>query len=237
MSHTSQRRGLDPANPGREIIVLAMVPSEHKDRDGVGAAMGELALKLLEHRPHNWLSKNFNQITIPKLGPAQVPVGWMSGVWPEATQRLLMRGVGYLSSVATAVYTDPKKVADLITDLKGEWLKNNEEKDLPISIVLSGLFDDVHECCQKTDTREHTFLHSLGFFGKVEDLPSRDELELITMCGHGLIAANRVRDLTDKIKQGKMSIEGAAENISRPCVCGIVNEERAIEVFRRLAGK
>jgi hypothetical protein len=214
-----------------------MVPNEHKEKDGVGAAMGDLALKMLEHQPHNWLSKNFNEITIPKLGPAQVPVKWMSGRWPETTQRLLMRGVGYLSSVVTAVYTDPQHVADLITDIKGEWLANNKDIGLPISIVLSGLFDDVHECCKKTGSEEHTYLHSLGFFGKVEDLPSPEELEIVTMCGHGLVSVNRVRDLVDKIKQEKITPGQAARNVARPCVCGIVNEERAIEVFHRLAGK
>ncbi|MBW1683530.1 MAG: hypothetical protein JRS35_00555 [Deltaproteobacteria bacterium] len=43
MSHTSQRRGLDPEDPGREIIVLAMVPSEYWDAEGAGVALRELA--------------------------------------------------------------------------------------------------------------------------------------------------------------------------------------------------
>lgn len=235
MSHTSQRRGLDPRDPGVELIVLAMVPSEYKDQRGVAAAMSEIALKMLEHHPENWMSRNFTEIEIPGLGPARALLEWSNGQWPDATSRLLMRGVARASSVVTAVYTDVEDVIDLITEFKGDWLAENRENAVPISVVLSGLFDDVRRCCQRTGTQEHTFLHSLGFFGRVENLPSREELEIITMCGHGLVSVNRVRDLVGKMKEG-LPAEEAADRIARPCVCGIVNRERTGEVLRRLAG-
>jgi len=235
MSHTTQRRGLDPNHPGKEIIVLAMIPSQYKDVSGIGGAMSELATKMLEHGPNNWLSRNFTEIKVPNLGPAQGPVHWMHKYWPDATSRLLMRVVGHLSSVVTALYTDPRKVVALIEDLRGDWLARNREKGYPISLALSALVSDVHDCCQKTGFKEHTYLHSLGFFGKVHDLPSEEELGLITMCGHGLIATNRVRYLVEKIQRGQTSPQEAAEDIARPCVCGLVNRERAQEIFQRLA--
>ena len=235
MSHTSQRRGLDPARPGQELIVLAMVPTKYKDMNGIGAAMSELAVKMLEHGPHNWLSKNFTDIAVPQLGPAQGPIEWMHGHWPEPTARLLMKLVGRLSSVVTAIYTDPAKVAALIEDIKGDWLTRNREKGYPISIVLSGLFDDVHACCQTTGLTEHTYLESLGFFGKIEDLPGPDELAVMTMCGHGLIARNRVKQLVEWIQTGEMTPEQASEDVAKPCVCGIVNRDRAREIFARMA--
>ena len=234
MSHTSQRRGLDPADPGREIIVLAMVPSEYKDEEGAGAAMSEAAVKMLEHDPANWLLRNFTEITIPKLGPAQPLIEWMSRHRPDATRRLLMRGVGRFSSVVNAIYTDVEDVVSLIADLEGDWLADNRDKGLPISIVLSGLFDDVHECCRRTGSQEHTFLHSLGSFGKVENLPTEEELEIVTMCGHGLVSTNGIRDTVKKIKEG-LAPGDAARHIARPCVCGIVNCERAEKVLRALA--
>jgi hypothetical protein len=217
-----------------ELIVLAMLPSEYKGDRGVAAAMSEIALKMLEHNPENWISRNFTEIEIPRLGPAQALIEWSSGQWPDATRRLLVRGVGRASSVVTAVYTNVEDVVDLITELKGDWLARNRDNAVPISVVLSGLFGDVSRCCQRTGTQEHTFLHSLGFFGKVENLPSREELEIITMCGHGLVSANRVRDMVGKIKEG-LPAEKAADQIARPCLCGIVNRERAGEVLRRLA--
>jgi hypothetical protein len=234
VSHTSQRRGLDPGDPEREIIVLAMVPGEHRDEPGAGAAMRQVALKMLEHDPENWLSRNFTEITIPKLGAAQPLIEWMHEQRPDATRRLLMRGVGRFSSVVTAVYTDLEDVVSLIADLKRDWLAENQERGLPISIVLSGLFDDVRECCRRTGSREHTYLHSLGFFGKVEKLPSEEELELITMCGHGLISVNRVRNMVEEIQEG-LAPGDAARHIARPCVCGIVNCKRAEKALRGLA--
>ncbi len=234
MSHTSQRRGLNPARPGEELIVLAMVPRDYTDKDGIGSAMSELALKMLSHNPHYWISKNYTEIAIPQLRRLQRPLEWLHERWPTTTQRWLLRLVAHSSSVLTAIYTDVDDVIDLINDLKGEWLENNRKKGYPISIILSGLFDDAHRCCQKTGSREHTYLHSLGFFGKTGGLPPEGELEIITMCGHGLIAANRVRSLLGEIRLGEITPTEAAENVTRPCVCGIVNRKRAEEVFARL---
>jgi hypothetical protein len=234
MSHTSQRRGLDPARPGQELIVLAMIPSEYKGKDGIESAMSELGLKMLEYHPHNWLSRNFNQIRVPQLGPAQPVVEWLHRQSPEFARNLLMRGVAYLSTVITGIYTDTGNVEDLVNDIKGEWLERNREKGYPISIVLSGLFDDVHKCCQKTGVCEHTYLHTLGSFGRKDALPSQPELELITMCGHGLISRNRVQDLARKIRSRDITPREAAEDIAKPCVCGLVNIKRAEDIFRRM---
>ena len=154
MSHTSQRRGLGPERPGREMIVLAMIPSEYTDKSGIRSAMRELALKVLAHNPSNWLSRNYIEIAIPQLQPVHGALEWLHGHWPEAIERLLLGAVATRTPVITAVYTDMKDVVDLIDDLKGDWLRNNQENGYPISIVLSGLFDDVHRCCQRTGSRE-----------------------------------------------------------------------------------
>jgi hypothetical protein len=235
MSHSSQRRGLNPARPGQELIVLAMIPRDSTNKDGIGSAMSALGLKMLAYDPACWISKNYTEIAIPQLWRLQGPLEWLHQSWPDATGRLLLRLVARSSSVITAIYTDVEDVVDLISDLKGDWLEKNRERGYPISIVLSGLFDDVQRCCQKTGSRQHTYLHSLGFFGRIRDLPSESELEIITMCGHGLIAANRVRGLAQEIRLGEISPAEAAESVVRPCVCGIVNRKRAEEIFSRLA--
>jgi hypothetical protein len=216
------------------MIVLAMIPGEYTDEGGIRSAMRELALKMLAHNPHNWLSRNYTEIAIPQLRPVHGALGWLHGHWPEAIERLLLGAVATRAPVITAVYTEMEDVVNLIDDLKGGWLQNNRKNSHPISIVLSGLFDDVHRCCQRTGSREHTYLHSLGYFGKTEGLPSEDELEIITMCGHGMIAAKRVRWLVKGIRAGETTPAEAAENVARPCLCGIVNRKRAGEVFQRL---
>ena len=234
MSHTSQRHGLDPDRPGREMIVLAMLPDQHQNAPGARRAMSELAKKMLEHKPENWLSKNFTELDIPNLGPAQKPLEWLHRKNPELAERVLIRATGAMSTVMTALYTDLDRVIALINDLKGDWLEHNRKKGLPVSIVLSGLFSDVRHCCHKTGDREHTFLHSLGFFGKTQDPPSAGELELLTMCGHGLVSIHRVKSLVRKLKARELTIEAAAHDLARPCVCGIVNEKRAREILARL---
>jgi len=209
MSHTSQRRGLDPSRPGQELLVLAMVSKPFRNKKGIDEAVMGLAAKMLEHGRDHW----------PK---------WVNDRLEEASKRVLR------SSLAVA-FTDVKRVENLLNDLKGDWLVRNKEKELPVSIVLTGLQGDTHACCQKTGFKEHTYLHSLGFFGRVHDLPSEDELSVITMCGHGLIAKNRVKHLVSSIRKGELTPEEAAEDIARPCVCGIGNKERAQEIFERLA--
>ena len=214
-----------------------MIPGEYTDKSGISSAMRELAQKMLAYNPSNWLFRNYTELAIPQLRPVHGAFEWLHGHWPEATLRLLLGAVATRTPVITAVYTDMQDVVNLIDDLKGEWLQNNRENGYPISIVLSGLFDDVHRCCQRTGARQHTYHHSLGFFGRTEGLPSEDELEIITMCGHGMIAARRVRWLVEGLRAGETTPAEAAENVARPCLCGIVNRQRAAEVFQRLVEK
>ena len=154
---------------------------------------------------------------------------------PELANHLVVWILAHTRSGLSAVYTDLDTVKDLIKDLAGEWRGRNQQKGYPISIVLSGLAEDIQACCQEAGLTQHTYLHSLDLFGTVKDLPSEDELSLITMCGHGLVASARVKHLVERIRKGKLTPKKAAEDIARPCVCGIVNKQRAEEIFSRLA--
>ena len=211
MTHTSQRRGLAPSRPGEELIVMGMVPNAFRGKKEVGKAMSDLAAKMLEHGRDHWPKWTIDRLT--KAAKGQAPGG------------------------LEVAFTDLKRVEKLINDLKKEWIPRNRKMGYPISIVLTGLIGDSHACCQKTGFKQHTYLHSLGAFGRVKDLPSGDELSLITMCGHGLIAKNRVRHLVRSLQEGDLTLEEAAEDIARPCQCGIGNKKRAQELFARLAGK
>jgi hypothetical protein len=235
MSHTSQRWGLDPATPGEEIIVLAMISREHLRDEGIRNAMKALAEKMLAHKPHLWLSHNFIELDIPQLGSRQTLLRWLVRIRPEATQAMLFRAVAEESSVITAIYTNEEDACSLLKDLTGSWLEGNRRNGTPISIVFSGLFGDIEQCCRQTGVRPHTYLHSLGYQGRTDRVPEDGQLELLTMCGHGLIAGQRVQLLVERIVKGKITAEQAAEDVARPCVCGIVNRKRAAKIFRRLA--
>jgi hypothetical protein len=210
MTHTSQRRGLDPSRPGEELIVLAITPSAVRSREGIREAVNELAAKMLEHGRDHW-----PQWTIDRL--AAIPTGSFPGTLAVA-------------------FTDVQRVENLLNDLKREWLPRNRAAGYPISIVLTGLTEDAHAICEKTGFTEHTYLHSLGFFGRTEELPSADEMCLITMCGHGLIARNRIEKLLGAIRSGEVTPEEAAADIAKPCTCGIGNKERARKTFAQLTG-
>jgi hypothetical protein len=199
MTHTSQRRGLDPSRPGEELIVLAITPSATRSREGIREAVNELAAKMLEHGRDHW-----PQWTVDRL--AAIPNGSFPGTLAVA-------------------FTDVKRVENLLNDLKQEWLPRNREKGYPISIVLTGLTDDAHTICEKTGFKENTYLHSLGFFGRTEGLPSEDEMCLITMCGHGLIARNRIKDLLGSIRSGELTPEQSAADIALPTFARLTNRE------------
>lgn len=211
MTHTSQRRGLDPSRPGEGLIVLAMIPNAIRDKKGVWEAQSELAAKMLEHGRDHWPKWTIDRLTKIAKGSAQ-------------------------GSLAVA-FTDLKRVEDLLNDIKKDWIPRNRKMGYPISIILTGLRGDTHACCQKSGFKEHTYLHSLGAFGRVQDLPTGDELSLITMCGHGLIAKNRVRHLVHSLQNEDLTLEEATEDIARPCECGIGNKKRAEKLLERLSKK
>lgn len=211
MTHTSQRRGLDPSRPGEEVVVLALTPSAVRGREGIREAVHELAEKLLEHGRDHW-----PKWTIDRL--EGIPHGPFPG------------------SLAVA-FTDPGRVEDLLNDLREDWLPRNREAGYPISVVLTGLTDDTQAICERTGFTGHTYLHSLGAFGPTEKLPSHDEMCLITMCGHGLIARGRIEKLQAEIRSGALTPEAAASDIAEPCTCGVGNHERATRIFARMAGE
>ena len=147
---------------------------------------------------------------------------------------MLFRGLAGRSPVITAVFTDLDAVISLLAELNGGWLESNRKRGVEISIVLSGLFGDIHKCCSRTGLRQHTYLHSLGTWGKTGRLPAEPAMELLSMCGHGMIPANRIAALTRALQKGSITPRQAAEDIALPCVCGIVNRQRAEKIFRRL---
>jgi len=113
-------------------------------------------------------------------------------------------------------------------------LKELAEAELGLSVVVSGLFDEVAECCRKAGTRAHTVNHSLGFWGQSEKLPPREVLEITTMCGHGLVAAGLVWHLAEKMRREGLPAAAACQEMRRMCICDIFNHVRAEELMGQL---
>jgi hypothetical protein len=113
-------------------------------------------------------------------------------------------------------------------------LKEIRDKELGVSVVISGLFSQIHEDCGKLGLSMHTVNYSLGKWGKQELLPDPKITQITTMCGHGLISFNLVQSLLKEIRRGKKTVEEASRTLAKPCVCGVFNTRRSGELLQAL---
>ena len=102
-----------------------------------------------------------------------------------------------------------------------------KDEDLGISVIVSGLMGDVRECCREAGVNRHTCETSLGIWGKTERLPDEEILRFTTMCGHGQVPFNLVKKMIADIKEGRLTVGEAAEELAKPCQCGVFNPKRA----------
>lgn len=116
-------------------------------------------------------------------------------------------------------FDDREKVNQVIARLKKE--------DLGISVVVTGLLDDVIDLCNENGLTPHSVDISLGIHGNTDLLPEDEVLNITTMCGHGMISAGLVKQMKKCVKEGKVSPEEAAKVLAAPCLCGIFNIKRA----------
>lgn len=129
-----------------------------------------------------------------------------------------------------AVFRDADTVAAVIKDLI--------DAGFDRSVVVSGLFDRVNECCRKAGIGvPHTIEYSLGIWGNTEKLASSEELEVMTMCGHAQVPGTLVRHLAQQVKAGKITAEEAGLRMGRQCTCGVFNVARAAELVAAMVAK
>ncbi len=131
-----------------------------------------------------------------------------------------------ISPIITATFSNIKSVKKVLKVLKKE--------NLGVSIVISGLLSDIKKTTEDVGLSIHTVHLSLGTFGKKELLPSEKILEITTMCGHHCISSQSVEYYVQLIKNGKISVKEAVKKLTRPCVCGIFNLSRAVQILNTL---
>lgn len=113
-------------------------------------------------------------------------------------------------------------------------LKAVKDADLGVSVIISGLLGDVHDCCRRAGVERHTCETSLGIWGKTARLPEEDILRFTTMCGHGMVPFALVRKMIEDIKLGRRTIGEAAEELAKPCQCGVFNPVRAAALLEEI---
>ena len=213
MSHTLHRRG-SVESLKDDIVFLTMPAHNHND---VGVSKAEVAAPL----------RRFMEIGLEKgcicIGNASTGnVHTLGGI-----QQVLDSTVE--GATVHCVFDDQDKAI--------EFMKAIKQADLGMSVVVSGLFDMVGECCKKSGLTPHTVEYSLGIWGNTSMLPDEPVMEINTMCGHGMVSVGRIQDVIDKINKGRMTCEEGGKELGKTCTCGIFNWKRAGEILQRITGK
>jgi len=207
MTHSLHRQGT-PENLQNDYVVLAMSAKGYNEV-GSAAKMREFLRIVRQHGPVN-------------IG--DIKTGNWFQIEPERIEANVQD-----TSIVHAVFTDIDTVAAVLKEL--------QEADLGLSVVVSGLLEPVRETCRRLGMTPapHTVEHSLGVWGKRELLPKKEVLEVSTMCGHGMVAFGLIEEAVADVKAGRSSPEKAARRLAEPCVCGIFNPVRAAELLRKMA--
>ena len=135
--------------------------------------------------------------------------------------------IANVSKIGHVVFDNKEVVTTVLKELK--------EADLGLSVVVSGIYENVDECIEKAGLKHHTANFSLGIWGRTEKLPSNDILEVTTMCGHALIAPNLVKSMVAEVKAGTKTPEEAAKVLMPQCACGVFNPARTAKLLAAMA--
>ncbi|HSR11112.1 MAG TPA: hypothetical protein VLS90_06675 [Thermodesulfobacteriota bacterium] len=98
-----------------------------------------------------------------------------------------------------------------------ETLAKIKKIDAGISIVVSGVMDRIREISAELGIDPHTVNISLGIHGNTDRLPPPDIRQFTTMCGHGMVSPNLIRDLLRRVKTGKVPLREASLIAAAPC--------------------
>lgn len=208
MTHTLHRRG-KPEDLARDYVFTTMRAKGFND-EGTAGYMKKFYEVVMKYNPtFVGDAARGNQLTL--------------GI-KEMLENSEDRTIGH------AVFRDADTVAAVIKEL----IEAGYER----SVVVSGLFDRVEECCRKAGIGvPHTIEFSLGTWGKTEKMAPMDELEVMTMCGHAQVPGALVRKMAEQVRAGRISAEEAGLRLGRQCTCGIFNVARAAELVAAMASR
>lgn len=122
------------------------------------------------------------------------------------------------------VFTDKQQLT--------QFLKNVKEADIGLSVVISGLFNEVFQSCENLGLQPHSVNLSLGIWGNKQLLPQEKILEITTMCGHSLISPQLVQTFFEEAEKGTKTPEDIGVLLAKQCPCGVFNHIRASEIIR-----
>lgn len=118
-----------------------------------------------------------------------------------------------------------------------KFLERIKEKDTGMSVVISGILDEVIPACKEAGVTPHSINYSLGVWGRKDKLPDDATLSITTMCGHHMIPPKFVKHVVHQVETGKMTPEQGALRLSDFCYCGIFNQVRCAEIIKKQGEK
>lgn len=203
MSHSAHRCGT-VKNLQNDYTMYART-SRHVNREGCGPKLRKILEIFLSENPVNFGSSHSGR-------------SYAGGLDPEEYARSLDKAYA-----VACCFSSADSIRNVLAKLKKE--------DTGISIVVSGLIEEIKRIADEVGLKPHTALLSLGVHGRKELLPEEKVLEITTMCGHGLVATHLVEEIMEKVRSGSLELKEAATLLAQPCPCGIFNLDRCVELL------
>lgn len=205
MSHSLHRHGT--REQLQQDYTFYARTSRYVNREGCGPKLRRILAILLEEKRIN----NF--------GSSHAGKSYVAGLKPQEYALTLDKAYG-----VAACFSDKEAVRAILAKLK--------EADTGISIVVSGLIDELTAMARDLGLTPHTVFLSLGVHGKKALLPEDRILEITTMCGHGQVATRLTKAVVERVRAGKMTPEEGARLLAQPCPCGIFNTTRCAAIIK-----
>lgn len=208
MTHTLHRRGTEESLKNDYVLLVTAASGiNHVDSR-------EKLLKVLE--------------VVWEVGPANVGSQHLGTILQGYSLEEIKAALNEVPRVRCS-FSSKEKIREII--------KRIQELDLGMSVTVEGPTGDIFDMSKELGIKPHSVNFSLDIWGKKEELPSEEILEFVTMCGHGLISQHLVKKLIEEVRNGKKTPEQAAIQIGIPCVCGIYNPDRAVELLNKYVPK
>ena len=206
MTHTLHRKGTEE-NLKNDFVVFT-IAAQSVNAKGTAPLYAEFAEIVLKYNPVNYGDMKTGNIF-------------------NTTKDVLLSSTKD-NSIFHAVFTDEDTVAKVLCELK--------ERDLGLSVVVSGLTEHTSACCQEAGLKLNSVNKSLGIWGDVDRLPADDVVQISTMCGHAMVAFSLVEHLADEVSKG-MDAMKASEEMAKLCHCGVFNTVRGANILEKMAAE
>jgi hypothetical protein len=210
MSHALHRHGT--AKQLQNDYTFYARASRFVNREGCGPKLRKILSIALEEK------------NLVNYGSSQAGKSFKAGLKPDEYAATLDKAYG-----VAGCFSDKEAVRSLLKKLK--------EADTGISIVISGLIDEIVRIAGEIGLKPHTAFLSLGVHGKKSLLPEDEVQQITTMCGHGMVGARLTKVVMERVKAGKMTPEKGAHLLAQPCPCGIFNTDRCEQILADCTGK